>query len=91
MGLVEVEDFFQRGHAVVGFYAVEEGGHVMLPAGIDREGFHFGYGFVEVLRDEVTDEQAVGAEEECVVLPAGVGERGSHLGPDLAVTSLVLL
>ncbi len=34
--LVEVEDFFERGHAVVGVgaEAVEEGGHVLLPAGV---------------------------------------------------------
>ena len=40
---------------------------------------------------DVADEQAVGREEERVVVPAGVGQRLEHLGPDGGVPLAVLL
>ncbi len=73
--LIQVEDLFEGAHQVVGvgFDAGEEGLHVLLPTGVDGQGLHGFAGAVEVFGDEIADEKAVGAEEQGVVVPAGLG------------------
>ncbi len=91
--LIQVEDFFERAHEVVGvgFDAGEEGLHVLLPAGIDGQSLHGGACAVEVVGEEIAHEEAVGTEKEGVVVPAGVRESCAHFGPDFAVALAVFL
>lgn len=90
---IEMEDFGERGHAGVGFAGaelLEVRGHHFLPLLVDGLGLHAGDGFFEVGGFDVADEEAVVAEEEGVVVPAGVAERLEHFGPDGFVFFLVL-
>ena len=88
-----MEDFFKREHIIIGDAVAEgfeEGGHFGLPAGVDGVGLHGGAALREVVGFKIADEEAVGAEEDGVVLPAGFLQGGEHLGPDARVAFLVL-
>lgn len=65
--------------------------HFGLPAGVDGLEVHAGAGGSEVGGFEVADEEAVGAEEERVVGPAGAAEGVEHVGPDFAVAEFVFV
>jgi hypothetical protein len=89
-----VEHFGERSHGLVGPGAVqglEEGCHLLLPAGVDLGGGHAGLGGGEVLGLQIADEQAVLAQEQRVVVPAGRRQGVEHLRPDGRVPRPVLV
>ena len=87
-----MEDFFEGGHGIVGAagHGLEKGGHLGLPSGVDGVTLHAVASSFEVFGFEVANEEAVGAEEERVILPAGLPEGFEHLGPDGGVAGAVL-
>ena len=91
--VLEVEDLGQLPEALVGreVEVDEELGHLRLPAGVHVGAGHARLRGGEVRRLEVADEQAVLAQEEGVVGPAGVVEGAEHLGPHGGVALGVLL
>jgi hypothetical protein len=88
-----VEDLLEEQEPLVGSppgQPGEERGHLRLPPGVDLGGGHAGLRRGEVVRLDVADEQAVVAQEERVVAPAGVAQRGQHVRPHRAVPLDVL-
>ena len=90
--LVEVEDLFEGEHVFVGVAGgLEEGSHFRLPACVDWIELHECVGASEVVGFKIANEEAVGAEKERVIMPAGAAESVEHLGPDLGVATLVFV
>src|SRR6185437_10305530 len=89
---VEVEDLFDPGEGLVRRAAGhEEPGHLGLPAAVDAGRRHRGERGLVVAGFQVADEQAVTGEEDRVVAPAGLAQRGQHLRPHFAVPLAVLV
>src|SRR5689334_7495985 len=69
----------------------EELRHLGLPAGIDLGAGHAGLGLLQRVGFEVADQQAVWAQEQGVIAPAGRRQRLEHLGPNRAVPVPILV
>src|SRR5580658_10859711 len=87
-----MEDFFERKQIIIRTGVAEllkEGRHLGLPARVDGVVLHAGSGAGEIVGFKVADQEAVGAEEERVVAPAGGAQGVEHLWPHAGVAGFV--
>src|SRR5262245_37515793 len=89
--IVEIEHFGKQVHVPVRAAVDEEVRHFRLPACVDLGGVHLRERPVEVVGAQVADQQPVLAQEERVVGPPGVPQRGQHVRPDPGMAAPVLL
>ncbi len=71
--------------------SAKKGAIVRCPAVVDGRGRHARPRGLQISGLEVADEQAVVAEEERIVAPPGVVQRGQHVGPDGGVGGAVVV
>jgi hypothetical protein len=79
-----VEHLGEQREPLIGRPAVDTGeelGHASLPAGIHLGGGHGLLRGGQIVGFDVSDQQAVGAQEQLIVVPAGGPQCGEHLGP----------
>src|SRR5436305_1277015 len=89
----KVEDLLEQPEALVGpltVEAFEERRHLALPARVDVGLLHRAAGRVEVVALAHADHEAGRRDEERVVAPARLPQRGAHLRPDRGVPLAVL-
>src|SRR5580693_8752660 len=87
-----MKNLFERGHGLVGQEALglhEESGHLALPAFVHFARSHTGACALEVFGLEITDQEAICAEEERIVVPAGFAEGADHFWPNRTVAFFV--
>jgi Xaa-Pro aminopeptidase len=86
-----MENLFQAHHALVGASGKtgKERLHIALPFLVDVELFHLKESLLEVGRFQVTNQQAVIAQKQRVVVPACSGQRLQHFRPNLFVPFFV--
>src|SRR5579862_1350106 len=93
-GLLQVEDLRERSHAGIRSSAserFEKGSHLRLPASIDRMLLHRGAGTLEVRGFQIADEQTIRAQEERVIVPAGLAQGLQHFRPNRSVAAAILV
>jgi hypothetical protein len=87
-----MKHFLQREHSAVWRDTRrihKKASHLALPASVNLLLGHEAAGALEVFGFEIADQQAVGAEKERVVAPAGFSQRLLHVFPDGTMAALI--
>src|SRR5262245_30568685 len=84
--IFEVEDLRDEREVLIGVPAAdvgEEGRHVVLPPLVNRCPLHGSLRSSEVVGLDEADQQAVISDEQRVISPPCVAQRGEHLRPEI--------
>jgi hypothetical protein len=87
-----MKHFLQREHSAIrrnAWRIHKEAGHLPLPASVNLPLRHEAARTLEVFGFEIADQQAIGAEKERVVTPAGFTQGLLHLFPDGTMAPLI--
>src|SRR4029453_3436249 len=91
--ILKIENFFDDFESLVRRHVAvrEQGCHLGLPAGVDVRYGHAGLGGLVVIAFQVSDQLAIGSQEEGVVVPSRVLEGVQHFRPDGCMPALVFV
>jgi hypothetical protein len=89
-----VKHFFKSHHRLIGVRFAdlfEERRHLRLPALVHLALRHAIKSRLKVVRFQVADEQSLLAQEERLIVPAGVAQGLEHVRPDLCVAAFIFV